>query len=100
MCSGFLRSRRDKRKEKKTKKKKDVGSETVGKEDKSDKYIFYHPCNVQHFIILVWIFSEEKEEQESKICTPEIDDEGYRIQPTGQWSVEKGNFFSSSDSGR
>lgn len=37
MCSGFLRSRRDKRKEKKTKKKKDTSSEIVGKEDKSDK---------------------------------------------------------------
>ncbi|XP_025409516.1 F-BAR domain only protein 2 isoform X2 [Sipha flava] len=75
---GFLRSRRDKRKEKKTKKKKDTNGETVGKEDKSD--------------------NEEKEEEESKNCTLEIDDEGYRIQPTGQWSVDKGNFFSSSDS--
>jgi len=37
ICSGFLRSRRDKRKEKKTKKKKDSSGETVGKEDKSDK---------------------------------------------------------------
>jgi len=37
MYSGFLRSRRDKRKEKKTKKKKDSSSETIGKEDKSDK---------------------------------------------------------------
>jgi len=37
MCSGFLRSRRDKRKEKKTKKKKDSSGETIGKEDKSDK---------------------------------------------------------------
>jgi len=45
-------------------------------------------------------FSEEKEE-ESKTCMPEIDDEGYRIQPAGQgqWTVEKGSFFSSSDSG-
>jgi len=37
MYSGFLRSRRDKRKEKKTKKKKDSSCETIGKEDKSDK---------------------------------------------------------------
>lgn len=37
MCSGFLRSRRDKRKEKKTKKKKDFSGETIGKEDKSEK---------------------------------------------------------------
>lgn len=77
-----------------------MGSETVGKEDKSDKYIFVHSSTVQYLIIWVYIFSEEKEEEEeSKTCTPEIDDEGYRIQPTGQWSVEKGNFFSSSDSG-
>lgn len=48
---------------------------------------------------MVITFSEEKEEEESKNCAPEIDDEGYRIQPTGQWSVDKGNFFSSSDSG-
>lgn len=45
-------------------------------------------------------FSEEKEEEEEpKTCTPEIDDEGYRIQPPGQWSVDKGSFYSSSDSG-
>ncbi|XP_060844591.1 F-BAR domain only protein 2 isoform X4 [Rhopalosiphum padi] len=75
---GFLRSRRDKRKEKKTKKKKDSGSETIGKEDKSD--------------------NEEKEE-ESKNCAPEIDDEGYCIQPSGQWTVDKEETFdSSSDS--
>lgn len=37
MYSGFLRSRRDKRKEKKTKKKKDSSNETIGKEEKSDK---------------------------------------------------------------
>jgi len=37
MYSGFLRSRRDKRKEKKTKKKKDSSNETIGKEDKSEK---------------------------------------------------------------
>lgn len=54
---------------------------------------------VQYLIILVWIFSEEKEEEESKNCAPEIDDEGYCIKPTEQWNVEKGNFFSSSDSG-
>lgn len=36
VCSGFLRSRRDKRKEKKTKKKKDSSNETIGKEEKSD----------------------------------------------------------------
>lgn len=35
--SGFLRSRRDKRKEKKIKKKKDSSCETIGKEEKSDK---------------------------------------------------------------
>lgn len=44
-------------------------------------------------------FSEEKEEDGPKNCTPEIDDEGYRIQPTGPWNVDKGNFDSSSDSG-
>lgn len=46
-------------------------------------------------------FSEEKEEEEPKTSTPEIDDEGYRIQPPKQeqWSVDKGSFFSSSDSG-
>lgn len=44
-------------------------------------------------------FSEEKEEDQSKNSTPEIDDEGYRIQPSGQWSVDKGSFYSSSDSG-
>lgn len=38
MCSGFLRSRRDKRKEKKTKKKKDSPNDVIiDKEDKSDK---------------------------------------------------------------
>lgn len=36
-CLGFLRSRRDKRKEKKIKKKKDSSGETINKEDKSDK---------------------------------------------------------------
>jgi len=56
------------------------------------------------FDALVYIFinfSEEKAEEESKTCTPEIDDEGYRIQPAGQgqWNVDKGSFFSSSDSG-
>ncbi|XP_050061446.1 F-BAR domain only protein 2 isoform X2 [Aphis gossypii] len=77
---GFLRSRRDKRKEKKTKKKKDSSGETVGKEDKSD--------------------NEEKEE-ESKNGPPELDDEGYCIQPTGQltWTIDKEETFdSSSDS--
>ncbi|XP_025208638.1 F-BAR domain only protein 2 isoform X3 [Melanaphis sacchari] len=75
---GFLRSRRDKRKEKKTKKKKDSSGETISKEDKSD--------------------NEEKEE-ESKNCAPEIDDEGYCIQPTGQWTIDKEETFdSSSDS--
>ncbi|KAL4125956.1 hypothetical protein QTP88_010192 [Uroleucon formosanum] len=75
---GFLRSRRDKRKEKKTKKKKDSGGETIGKEDKSD--------------------NEEKEE-EPKNNAPEIDDEGYCIQPSGQWTVDKEETFdSSSDS--
>lgn len=44
-------------------------------------------------------FSEEKEEDESKNCAPEIDDEGYHIQPSGQWPVDKRNFDSSSDSG-
>jgi hypothetical protein len=45
------------------------------------------------------IFSEEKEE-ESKNCAPEIDDEGYCIQPSGQWTVDKEETFdSSSDSG-
>lgn len=45
-------------------------------------------------------FSEEKQEEEPKDCTPEIDDEGYRIQPTGQWNVDKGESYnSSSDSG-
>ncbi|XP_050061447.1 F-BAR domain only protein 2 isoform X3 [Aphis gossypii] len=76
----FLRSRRDKRKEKKTKKKKDSSGETVGKEDKSD--------------------NEEKEE-ESKNGPPELDDEGYCIQPTGQltWTIDKEETFdSSSDS--
>ncbi|XP_016664295.1 F-BAR domain only protein 2 isoform X4 [Acyrthosiphon pisum] len=75
---GFLRSRRDKRKEKKTKKKKDSSGETIGKEDKSD--------------------NEEKEE-EPKTNAPEIDDEGYCIQPSGQWTVDKEETFdSSSDS--
>ncbi|XP_060856267.1 F-BAR domain only protein 2 isoform X4 [Metopolophium dirhodum] len=75
---GFLRSRRDKRKEKKTKKKKDSSGETIGKEDKSD--------------------NEEKEE-EPKNNAPEIDDEGYCIQPSGQWTVDKEETFdSSSDS--
>ncbi|XP_008188561.2 F-BAR domain only protein 2 isoform X1 [Acyrthosiphon pisum] len=74
----FLRSRRDKRKEKKTKKKKDSSGETIGKEDKSD--------------------NEEKEE-EPKTNAPEIDDEGYCIQPSGQWTVDKEETFdSSSDS--
>lgn len=48
------------------------------------------------------LYSEEKEDDESKNCTLEIDDEGYRIQPSGQWNVEsevKENFYSSSDSG-
>lgn len=48
------------------------------------------------------LYSEEKEDEESKNCTMEIDDEGYRIQPSGQWNVEsevKENFYSSSDSG-
>ncbi|XP_015364694.1 PREDICTED: F-BAR domain only protein 2 isoform X4 [Diuraphis noxia] len=75
---GFLRSRRDKRKEKKTKKKKDSSGETIGKEDKSE--------------------NEEKEE-EPKTNAPEIDDEGYCIQPSGQWTVDKEETFdSSSDS--
>ncbi|XP_050528279.1 F-BAR domain only protein 2 isoform X5 [Daktulosphaira vitifoliae] len=76
---GFLRSRRDKRKEKKTKKKKDSNEIIANaKEEKSD---------------------EEKEEQDqSKISTPEIDDEGYRIQPSSQWNVDKGSFYSTSDS--
>ncbi|XP_050528276.1 F-BAR domain only protein 2 isoform X2 [Daktulosphaira vitifoliae] len=75
----FLRSRRDKRKEKKTKKKKDSNEIIANaKEEKSD---------------------EEKEEQDqSKISTPEIDDEGYRIQPSSQWNVDKGSFYSTSDS--
>lgn len=50
--------------------------------------------------ILIINFSEEKQEEESKDCTPEIDDEGYCIQPTGQWNVDKGESYnSSSDSG-
>lgn len=100
MCSGFLRSRRDKRKEKKTKKKKDSSNETIGKEDKSEKLIYIIFNNGRILLnIFGFYFSEEKEENESKNNTPEIDDEGYRIQPTGQWSVDKGNFDSSSDSG-
>ncbi|XP_050435224.1 F-BAR domain only protein 2 isoform X3 [Adelges cooleyi] len=73
---GFLRSRRDKRKEKKTKKKKDSGEIIASsKEDnKSD---------------------DEKEEQDqSKNSTPEIDEEGYRIQPSSQWNVDKRSFDS------
>ncbi|XP_050435223.1 F-BAR domain only protein 2 isoform X2 [Adelges cooleyi] len=72
----FLRSRRDKRKEKKTKKKKDSGEIIASsKEDnKSD---------------------DEKEEQDqSKNSTPEIDEEGYRIQPSSQWNVDKRSFDS------
>lgn len=45
-------------------------------------------------------FSEEKEEEVSKPCAPEIDDEGYCIQPSGKWPVDKEETFdSSSDSG-
>lgn len=50
---------------------------------------------------LCMTFSEEKEE-ESKNCPPELDDEGYCIQPTGQliWTIDKEETFdSSSDSG-
>lgn len=45
-------------------------------------------------------FSEEKVNDETQNITPEIDNEGYCIQPSGQWSVDKGSFYSSSDSGK
>ncbi|KAL1129960.1 hypothetical protein AAG570_012904 [Ranatra chinensis] len=80
--SGFLRSRRDKRKEKKAKKKKEPSLDNASnKEERSDV--------------------EEKEEcHKSKTPTPEVDDEGYCIQPkVDMWENDKGSsFYSSSDS--
>ncbi|XP_054260013.1 F-BAR domain only protein 2-like isoform X2 [Macrosteles quadrilineatus] len=77
---GFLRSRRDKRKEKKAKKKKDGSQDSTScKDEKSDV--------------------EEKEDtHKSKTPTPEVDDEGYCIRPKlDPWDHDKGSFYSSSD---
>ncbi|XP_073994268.1 F-BAR domain only protein 2 isoform X8 [Rhodnius prolixus] len=77
---GFLRSRRDKRKDKKGKKKKDVVLDQNSKEEKSDV--------------------EDKEETiKSKTPTPEVDEEGYCVRPKVEsWDIDKGSsFYSSSD---
>ncbi|XP_073994263.1 F-BAR domain only protein 2 isoform X3 [Rhodnius prolixus] len=76
----FLRSRRDKRKDKKGKKKKDVVLDQNSKEEKSDV--------------------EDKEETiKSKTPTPEVDEEGYCVRPKVEsWDIDKGSsFYSSSD---
>ncbi|KAK9498251.1 hypothetical protein O3M35_004107 [Rhynocoris fuscipes] len=75
---GFLRSRRDKRKEKKGKKKKDAVLDNKGK--KSDV--------------------EDKDEAvKSNTPTPEVDEEGYCVRPkVDSWDMDKGSsFYSSSD---
>ncbi|KAK3923074.1 F-BAR domain only protein 2 [Frankliniella fusca] len=70
---GFLRSRRDKRKEKKAKKKKDGSTDNASQ--KSDG------------------------EDKSGTPTPEVDDEGYNVRPKSDtWENDKGSFYSSSDS--
>ncbi|KAJ1532359.1 hypothetical protein ONE63_000961 [Megalurothrips usitatus] len=71
--TGFLRSRRDKRKEKKAKKKKDGSTDNASQ--KSDG------------------------EDKSGTPTPEVDDEGYNVRPKSDtWENDKGSFYSSSDS--
>lgn len=62
------------------------------------KFNFFFIIYASYLINFFIHFSEEKEIK-SKPSTPEIDDEGYRIQPSGQWSVDKGSFYSTSDSG-
>ncbi|XP_017780237.1 PREDICTED: F-BAR domain only protein 2 [Nicrophorus vespilloides] len=84
----FLRSRRDKAKQKKAKKKKDNSDNQSNKEDKSDL--------------------EEKDEvrksqtqiESGDADAPEVDEDGYVIQPTTPtpWANDKSNFDSSSDS--
>ncbi|KAL3290141.1 hypothetical protein HHI36_023505 [Cryptolaemus montrouzieri] len=83
---GFLRSRRDKAKQKKAKKKsKDSADNQSNKDEKSDM--------------------EEKEEPlpipaPADPTAPELDEEGYVIRPNPphNWNTEKGSFYSSSDS--
>uniref|UniRef100_A0A1B6C7K9 MHD domain-containing protein n=2 Tax=Clastoptera arizonana TaxID=38151 RepID=A0A1B6C7K9_9HEMI len=78
--TGFLKSRREKRREKKAKKKKDSNPDNASnKDEKSDV--------------------EEKEDvQKSKTPTPEVDDEGYCVRPKVDiWENDKGSFYSSSD---
>ncbi|XP_072402088.1 F-BAR domain only protein 2 isoform X3 [Diabrotica undecimpunctata] len=86
---GFLRSRRDKTKQKKAKKKsKDSVDNQSNKEEKSD-------------------LEEKDDSQKSQrtaevtdTSTQEVDEDGYVIRPevTHNWTGEKGSFYSSSDS--
>ncbi|XP_031336053.1 F-BAR domain only protein 2 isoform X3 [Photinus pyralis] len=84
---GFLRSRRDKAKQKKAKKKKDASDNSSNKEEKSDL--------------------EEKEETGKNQTLPEIekdqpqlDEDGYVIRQNTvpAWTNDKSSFYSSSDS--
>ncbi|XP_065165525.1 F-BAR domain only protein 2-like isoform X2 [Atheta coriaria] len=85
---GFLRSRRDRARQKKAnKKKKDSTDNQSNKEEKSDL--------------------EEKEETrksqtlvERDPDAPEVDEDGFVVQPTtpANWTNDKGSFYSSSDS--
>ncbi|CAH1103640.1 unnamed protein product [Psylliodes chrysocephalus] len=86
---GFLRSRRDKTKQKKAKKKsKDSVDNHSNKEEKSD-------------------LEEKDDSQKSQRTTEttdpstqEVDEDGYVIRPevSHNWNSEKGSFYSSSDS--
>ncbi|XP_050519405.1 F-BAR domain only protein 2 isoform X4 [Diabrotica virgifera virgifera] len=86
---GFLRSRRDKTKQKKAKKKsKDSVDNQSNKEEKSD---------------LEEKDDSQKSQRTAEVTDPstqEVDEDGYVIRPevTHNWTGEKGSFYSSSDS--
>ncbi|CAG7725199.1 unnamed protein product [Allacma fusca] len=77
--TGFLRSRRDKKKEKKSRGKKKDATSLSSKDDKSDG-------------------DEKDESHKSDTPTAEIDEEGYTVRPKTTWENDKSSFYSSSDS--
>ncbi|EDS33074.1 conserved hypothetical protein [Culex quinquefasciatus] len=106
--SGFLRSRREKAKSKKTKKKKDSAENSSAKDDKGsdgeDKEEATVKATDAGSIGNLQTTSAVSTGNVAPTATPEVDEDGYSIQPRdATWdsatiTEKSNNFYSSSDS--